>query len=196
MWFRGEYELGLDFALLMLVIPMGFCEVIINKFMNRIEETQKNDSYGEYGTLNSNYMKLYTKSTLILSIVAVASAILIYIVVMLISSGYISLFNIKFTISGTTHFVLIVALAAYGILAIGLSNSMVLFSLSQPKMVTKPVLIALLINIFTGFLLSRWFDYSYAVFGLLFGSIVFLFLSIRGVLKVLSNLDYYMYAAT
>lgn len=195
-WFRGEYELGLDFALLMLVVPMGFCEVIINKFMSRIEETQRNDSYGEYGTLSSNYIKLYTKSTLLLVIVAAVSGVLIYITVMSISSGYISLFNIKFSISETTHFVLIIALTAYGILAIGLSNSMVLFSLSQPKMVTKPILIALLVNVFSGFVLSRWFGYSYAVFGLLLGSIVFLFLSSRSVLRVLSNLDYYMYAAT
>lgn len=195
-WFRGDYELGLDFALMMLIIPMGISEVVVNKFMSKVEETQKTDSYDELGTLNSNYMKLYTKSMGGLSIASVISAFLIYMLVMAISSGEITWLNISFTISTTTHFVFVVALIAYAVLTIGLSNATVLFSLSQPKMVTKPVAISLLANIILGFVLSRWVDYSYAVYGLLAGSIVFLFLSTRGVIKVLSNLDYYMYAAT
>lgn len=195
-WFRGEYELGLDFALLMLVIPMGLSEVIVNKFMSKVEETQRNDLYGEFGTLSSNYMKLYIKSMMLLSIVSIVSGVLIYIAVMAISGGYVPSLGIQFTISTTTHYVLIVAICAYGILSIGLSNSMVLFSLSQPKLVTKPVALCLLVNVIVGFVLSRWFDYYYAVYGLLAGSILFLFLTSRSVIKVMSNLDYYMYAAT
>lgn len=195
-WFRGAYELGLDFALLMLIIPMGFGEVVVNRFMRKLEEIQQNDSYGQFGSLNSNYMKLYSRSMIITTVSSIISGIAIYLIVMAISSGSIVIPNISLTLSETTYFVFVVALAAYGILSIGLANAMVLFSLSQPKMVTRPILIALLCNIAVGFLLSRWFHHSYAVFGLLVGSIVFLVLSCRSVLKVLSNLDYYMYAAT
>ncbi|MBW9234278.1 hypothetical protein JQK62_18805, partial [Leptospira santarosai] len=40
-WFRGQYELGLDFALLTIIIPMGVCEVVVNRLMFDLETSQK-----------------------------------------------------------------------------------------------------------------------------------------------------------
>ena len=39
-WFRGQYELGLDFVFLTIIIPMVVCEVVVNRLMaywNRIK---------------------------------------------------------------------------------------------------------------------------------------------------------------
>ncbi len=88
---------------------------------------------------------------------------------------------------------LIVALVSYAIVCCALMNCVTLFSLSQPEMAGRSVLISLVVNIVVGFLLSRWIDYYFAVFGLLAGSIVFLVTSSRKILQVFKNLDYYLY---
>ncbi len=99
-------------------------------------------------------------------------------------------------------------------------NAVILFSLSQADMVNKALTPALITNIVVGFVLSRWMTflpnsyvseklapwlisltntatgYGYAVLGLAAGSAVFLVLSTRQVLRVLKNLDYYLFYIT
>jgi membrane associated rhomboid family serine protease len=63
-------------------------------------------------------------------------------------------------------------------------------------MAGRAILIGLLTNILIGFPLSRWFDHSLAVIGLVVGAIVFSAMSSKSVLKVLKSLDYYLYASS
>jgi hypothetical protein len=94
------------------------------------------------------------------------------------------------------------------LLSIALMNAVILFSLSQPNLVIRSIWIPFAVNIVVGFLLSRWMSivfaepasaahgYEYAVIGLLLGSVTFVVMSTRNVLKVMRNLDYYLYAAS
>jgi predicted benzoate:H+ symporter BenE len=75
-------------------------------------------------------------------------------------------------------------------------NAVILFSLSQPNMVVKAIIPAILSNLIIGFLLSRWISYEYAVIGLFIGTILLAILSTRSLIKVFKNLDYYLYAAS
>ena len=75
-------------------------------------------------------------------------------------------------------------------------NVVILFALSQPSRVLKAIIPALLTNMIVGFLLSRWFDYHFAVLGLFVGSILLFYLSTKAVLKVIQNFDYYLYSAS
>jgi hypothetical protein len=79
-------------------------------------------------------------------------------------------------------------------------------------MVIRTMQLGLLTNIIVGFLATRWGNafylsiasevftsnpaYQNAVFGLLAGSIVIAVLTTRHVIKVLRDLDYYIYAAS
>jgi hypothetical protein len=192
-WFRGEYELGLDFALLMLIIPMGAVEVVVSNLMDELSESQKN-SYGVNSlTIDNKFRRLYTRRLVTVAIVSVLSALLTYFIVWQFEYNPLPGFRTGFLSSGVTNLVLIVGLISYTIISIALMNCVTLFSLSQPEMASRSVLIALVVNIIVGFLLSRWIDYYFSVFGLLAGAIIFMILSSRQILKVFNNLDYYIY---
>lgn len=193
-WFRGEYELGLDFALLMLIIPMGFVEYIIRSMMESIAGAQKDYYIYEVDKMHKRYRSMYFKRLFIMVIVSLVSGILVHFVLMLIKNNYFSFINIA--ISDTTYFVFLIALVGYAFTAMGLLNIELLFCITQPKMANKAIIPALLTTILVGFVLSRWIDYSYAVIGLAVGGIVFFALGTYQVLKVLKKLDYYLYTAT
>ena len=194
-WFRGAYELGLDFALLMLVIPMGVSEVVINRFMISIENSQKDYMGNETSSMNRYFTRMYHRLLLPLCLVSFLSSVIIYVAVTTINRIPFTNIEVDLVNNYITHFVFIVALISYAIIAIGLLNSVVLFSLSQPAMAGRVTLISLLANVVSGFLLSRWIDYYYAVFGLLLGAIFFAIMTGIMVTRVLKNLDYYLYAS-
>jgi hypothetical protein len=195
-WMRGDYELGLDFGLLMIILPMGFAEVVINRLMTALEVSQKNGLKNNNENLNSKYLKLYYKTIIWVVLSAIISSVIIYFIVIYINSNGAPFIKSKFAITGTILFVFIISLISYSLLSVALTNSIILFCLSVPEMVWKVTVKALLVNFTVGFLLSRWISYEYAVFGLMAGSFVFIFLSHKCVYKVLTNLDYYIYAAS
>lgn len=194
-WFRGDYELGLDFALLTIILPMGFSEVIVTKLMENLQRTQKNSMIQDMKDVRKRYIGIYINNTILISSASIISAFLIYAFISYINANSLSIFHTTYLYNKTTYFVFIWGLISYSILVLALTNSIILFSLSQPKMVTKVVTTCLFTNFIMGFLLSRWIDYSYAIFGLFIGCIVFWIGTAYYVLKVLNNLDYYIYAA-
>jgi len=195
-WFRGAYELGLDFALLTLIIPMGFNEVIVTKLMFDLDENLKSHSLYKTIEMNRKYLNTYIKRFVSAFLVSVISAFFIYWAVSFIDQMNLPQLRTGFLRDYTTRFVFIWALAAYSILSIALMNAVTLFSLSQPERVSHSVFYALIVNILVGFILSRWIYYSFAVFGLLSGSLVFVVQTSYHLVKVFKNLDYYLYAAS
>lgn len=192
-WFRGEYELGLDFALLILIFPMGLVEVVVNEIMANLVADQKNYPAVDITRMNKAYTVFYRKRIIIVALFSALNGIILFLLVRLLSSS--SKLEIDVFGNRITLFVFVIAVIAYGSMVIGLMNSLILFSLSQPIMVVRSIMIALAINILVGFTLSRWIDYSWSVLGLLAGSLLFLIISTRWVLKVLNKLDYYLYNA-
>ncbi|WP_248927323.1 hypothetical protein [Paenibacillus hamazuiensis] len=195
-WFRGEYELGLDFALLVLIVPMGIAEVVLTKLMMDVEISQKSYWGDETDVMNTTFRVIYYRRLLTIGSIAAVSAVALYFTLKMVF--YKLDIPIGKTLFGSdlTHFVFIVALVSYMLLAMALMNAIILFSLSQPYLVLSAIWPALLLNVTTGFLLSRWLSYEYAVFGLFLGAAVFMILSTRNVIKVFRNLDYYLYAAS
>ncbi|OQB15152.1 MAG: hypothetical protein BWY15_00522 [Firmicutes bacterium ADurb.Bin193] len=192
-WFRGAYELGLDFALIMMVVPMGFCEVVVSKLMDELAEGQKN-SYGtDTAVISRQFRRIYFRRLLLVATVSVISALVTYLVIRHLDLYPPPGFRSGFLQSYVTHFVFVIGLISYGTVCVALMNCVTLFSLSQPEMAGKSVLISLIVNIVVGFLLSRWIEYYFAVIGLFIGSVVFLVISSRRILEVFKKLDYYLY---
>jgi hypothetical protein len=191
-WFRGDYELGLDFALLMMILPMGLCEITVTSLMAKFESIQKNALGNDLATITGKYLKLYFRNLILVAAGAVLSALMIVLLVQI--TQHSSLAKI-YSFSYVTDYVFYCGLVGYAIICVALSNVLILFSLSQPEMVIKSMTIALLLNFIVGFCFSRWIDYYFAIYGLIFGAIVFLVLSTRYVIRVISNIDYYTYAA-
>jgi hypothetical protein len=139
------------------------------------------------------YVLLYSKRIVYVTLFSMANAAVLYFVIRALSLGGSLETNI-FAIQ-KTHFVFTWAVVAYAIVAVGLMNTLILFCFSQPEIAYRSILYSLLVNLSLGFMLSRWIDYSWAVMGLFTGGLVFAFTSSREVLKVLKNLDYYVYTA-
>jgi hypothetical protein len=197
-WFRGGYELGLDFALLTLIIPMGICEVVVSKLMTDLQASQKGYLAAEADQMNQNYLGLYYGRLVIIGAAAAISALAIYWTTWYLFGSNSSnigsnLFSSK---DPMPYFVFITSLVSYAIVAISMMNAVILFSLSQPHMVIRSLWPALLTNVILGFLLSRWFNYNLAVLGLLTGAIIFSVLSSRHVIRMFKKLDYHLYAAS
>lgn len=192
-WFRGEYELGLDFALLVLIFPMGLVEVVVNELMTNLVAHQRNFMALDAGIMNQMYVSFYKKRYVFVAIFSLLNAVLLYWGINALTTNHF--ITLKVFADQTTFFVFVWAVIAYSMLAVALMNSLILFCLSQPHMVSNAILIALIINVLVGFILSRWFFYYWAVIGLFVGCLVFTILTTQRVLQVLRNLDYYLYAA-
>jgi hypothetical protein len=207
-WFRGQYELGLDFALLVIVFPMGYVELLIDRMIRSFEAAEKNTSAADSGDLNKLFLSRYYRSIVNVLVVSVLSAVLIFVVFMLMDKYSAVLIKGHSVLNNaTTWFVFIIAIVSYCILSVGLMNAIILFSVSQPKLVIHAILPALLVNACVGFVCSRWLvwvftndvastvsGYSFAIMGLLAGSVVFSVVSSKKVVSVLRKLDYYLYA--
>ncbi|WP_373230233.1 hypothetical protein [Cohnella sp.] len=192
-WFRGEYELGLDFALLALMIPLGVCEVIVNKLMMDVEASYKRFWGFEADKMNAQFVRIYHRLLLVISGISLASAFFIYMLISILNREYMGIAGKTLIATAKTEYVFICGLAAYVVLAVSLMNAVILFSLSQAKRVNRAIIPAFAINFIIGFLLSRWLDFTDAVLGLIVGCIVFLILSIQAVRQVFRKLDYYLY---
>lgn len=195
-WFRGEYEIGLDFALLMLVLPMGFCEVSVSWLMRDLEAGQKMYMAKEISRMNNNYLLMYFRTQGLHIVNAVISGFIIYGVAYYLDHQYYLVNGKSFLASEVTQFVLVWAIVAYSVLSVFLMNAVILFALSQPYKMINALIPGLIVNFIIGFLLSRWVGYHYAVFGLLAGSLLAAVLSTLNITKVLKKLDYYLYSAS
>lgn len=194
--FRGYYELGLDFALLVLIIPMGMSEVILNKLMNDIQTSQKAFWGYEADKMNRMYVTQYWKRIILISIIAALSAVFVFFITRYVTNHFPSDVGRILISNPITHSVFLWALIAYVFVAIALMNAVILFSLSQPKFAIQSIWPAMVLNIVVGFLCTRWWGYEFAVIGLMAGSIAFLIISSLNVLRVLRKLDYYLYTAS
>jgi hypothetical protein len=192
--FRGYYELGLDFALLVLILPMGISEVILNKLMLDIEKSQKAYWGFEAEKMNRFYVRQYLSRLVTTSGISVLSAVLVYLVTHYVTTHFPSPVGKIIITNPITRSVFFWALIAYIFVAIALMNAVILFALSQPKRAIQCMWPALACNLGVGFVCTRWFGYEYAVVGLIAGALIFLLLSIKHVIAVLSKLDYYLYA--
>ncbi|OQA07431.1 MAG: hypothetical protein BWY65_01882 [Firmicutes bacterium ADurb.Bin373] len=192
-WFRGEYELGLDWALFTLVVPLGLVEVMINAFVLRLHENLKLFKAGDIRLFNNFYHNLYLKYLFCYCVLSIISGLLIYFALLKIDD--LNLLQVSIFTNETTFFVFRWAVVAYVTLAAGLISALFLFCLSFPEPIIRGLFWACAVNMVTGFVLSRWFDYSLAVFGLLAGAIVFACYTNVFIWRALKKLDYLIYAS-
>lgn len=193
-WFRGEYELGLDLALIVMILPMGLVEAVVTELMLNLEANQKQHMADDIGRLNTTYVRMYLRRIAYVTAFSMANALALYYITNSFSQG--GILGTELFFKGTTKFVFIWALTGYAIVSVALMNALIMFCLSQPELVYRSIMYACVTNLVLGFLLSRWVDYSWAVFGLVVGALVFTFISSRQVISMLSKLDYYLYSAS
>ncbi len=191
-FFDKNYELGMDIAIIVFLLLSGVLEFGTASFSKFLDIEQKNTSYKSPKLFNRKLEKMYWQHIILL--LAVSFSLFILIDSLLYSNwGYRAHF--KEALDSISINVSRIGAVGYVFLAWGMLNTLYLFTLSQPTMPLKAITIALLSNFTIGFCCSRFISYEYSAIGMLFGSVVFMVLTLKALLNFLNKLDYYYYAA-
>ncbi|MEA2491461.1 MAG: hypothetical protein QOH21_3253 [Acidobacteriota bacterium] len=193
-WMNVRYELGMDLALVVVMILAGIVEHATQRFSEELIPQEKRIKSNAAGPFFANAKREQRRRIVVLGIASVF-AVIIAIVVALTLRSMPSLSIHPSLIAPTTARVFALATVAYVVFLFALQNVLMLLTLARVDLVVRAVGIALAVNVATGFVLSRAVHYSAAVAGLLAGSAVLLFLTARSMRRVLGALDYYYYAA-
>jgi hypothetical protein len=194
-WFRAAYEVGLDWALVALVLGIALLEYTVNAFSRRIVRVQEGLDGSRIREHNRHFLRFYWIQLGVLALLAAAGIALLY-------EGAISLKGVHYLhdvrgyfSDSTTRGVFVAGAIGYALLAWGLLNALFLFSLSRPRLVIRAILPAVLASIAVGVPLSRVYEYWYGSAGLAAGGLVFALVSGWYVLRTLSRADYFYFSA-
>jgi hypothetical protein len=193
-WFDVPYELGEDWALIALVILMGVAEVSIYEFMYKINKNITIYKFYQYKEFNSLLSKFYKKFNYLYFVYGIFTILFVYFLVEGIYDFYHPSYLVDF-FQSYTPFIYWVSAVSYLFLVHGLINILFIFSFSRQTFAVKATGYALLVNIIVGMILSRSMGLEYAVVGLFVGSIFFWYFSLKYVIKMFKNLEYYYYSA-
>ncbi|HEX2061945.1 MAG TPA: hypothetical protein VHK90_14485 [Thermoanaerobaculia bacterium] len=193
-WLNVRYELGMDLALVVVMLLSGVVEHAAQRFSELLIPTEKRVRSGDVAQFTASAREAHRRRVLLLAGAAVfAAAIAIFVAIAL--RGATSLPIHEAIMAPTTIRVFIVATIAYVIFMFALQNVLMLLTLSRVDMVARAVGIALAVNVTAGFICSRAIHYSGAAFGLLAGAVALAILTSRAMRQVLGELDYHYYAA-
>jgi hypothetical protein len=196
MWFNTPYELGMDWALISLILTIAVLEYSINAFSKQLLSLQKKTGFVQVNRFNRFFQKFYRRQIILLIMVGLVSIIATYF-------GINSLRVLKndipeirdFFLNPMTTKVFWIAGISYLFVVIGLLHSLFFFRLNKPSFAVYAITGAFLVNFIVGFICSRIFGLEYAVIGLLAGSITFAAISGRMAKSFFERLDYYYYSA-
>lgn len=193
-WFNYPYEVGVDWALIPLIVTLALVEVFIYELgflafdkIRRIPATAAK-SFNDY--FGRNY-KIAALTFFVFGSLSIAVALLFPL--LLRQLGYGEQVSVFFNIIHV--FVFFCASIAYVLLSWSLLNCIVFFSYSRPEYALKSIGWALLTDFLVGYFCSRSFDYYYAIFGLFFGAIVFALLSTVYARRFFKTYDYHYYSS-
>ncbi len=191
-YFEKNYELGMDLAILVFLLLSGVLEYSIASFTRFIDIGQKITDHKTPEVFNNQLRKMYWEQVLLLFLTSFAAFTFIYFIITA-SWGFEAQFHE--VLLNLSIKVCVLGGIGYMLLAWGMLNSLYLFTLGQSLKPLKSIIYACLLNLFLGFVLSRFFAYEYSVVGMLCGAGLFVALTLRANIKFFKSLDYYYYAA-
>jgi hypothetical protein len=193
-WLNVRYELGMDLALIVVMILSGIVEHATQRFSEDLVPREKRVKSAETKRFVESSLAIHRRRVITLagaSILALGIAVVVNMALREMPSLPIH----AALLSTTSIRVFAVAAIAYVIFMFALQNVLMLLTLSRVELVVRAVAIALVVNVAVGFVCSRAIHYSAAVFGLLAGAIALTLLTSRAMRDVLGDLDYHYYAA-
>jgi hypothetical protein len=193
-WVKYPYETGVDWALIPLVFTLSLVEVFIHELGYLAFDRICRVKAVEVEAFNSYFVRIYIVAAVSFSVVGIVSIIVASMFPLVLKWLGYGKFLQPFS-TPTDIFVFSNASIAYVLLSWSLLNCIVFFSYSRPEFALKSIGLAVAANLFVGYLLSRSFDYYYAVVGLLAGAVVFAAASTCFALRLFKNYDYYYYSS-
>ena len=191
---KGDYELGMNWAIFAVIIPMVFIELYVKLFINKIFVAKKKFKITE----ERDFSRANTKSFFIYMIVFLIIGLFGSMISIGVINNIINVYNIELSpyFSNISTMVFVLAVIGYVLILGGLLNNIYLLYFSQGIYLLKAVGISIGVNFILGFLLSRMFEYYFTIFGFLAGAITFFVISLYYSYKVLKSVDYYFYKSS
>lgn len=191
-WFRADYEAGLNWALLGMIPAFTVLELILQKFGAELKPRQLQHALNDRQSFTSWFLRFYTRQVIFYFIVAALGIVAVYYGMQWLIPRIPELQLMRGEVPRFTFFIGIIG---YVMIGFSLLNLAVFFWLSRPRLAMLALVPAMGVNVAVGYLLSRMFSYELAVIGLAAGGITFAFISTVLCMRVVSNLDYYYYSA-
>lgn len=193
-WLNVRYELGMDLALIVVMLLSGVVEHATRRFSELLIPREKRVKSVDVARFVAASRDAHRRSVIGLAGAAFI-AVALAVVVTLALRDATSLPIHGAIMASTTMNVFVIATVGYVIFMFALQNVLMLLTLSRVELVARAVAIALAVNVGVGFVCSRALHYSYAAFGLLAGALALVYLTSRSMKSVVSELDYHYYAA-
>lgn len=193
--FRSSYEVGLDWALLSLILTVAMLEYTINDLSALVPPIQRRTAANQREAFNRFFRRLYLRHLLMLAFVAAISVNLTYFLAIELADSYPGLAAHGIVTDPIASSVFEVSAVAYSLVAVGLLNTVLFFSVSRPALALRPLALALVVDVAIGIALSANGQWWWSVWGLLVGAVVFAGSTTLQAARVLRHLDYYYYSA-
>ena len=193
-WLNARYELGMDLALIVVVLLAGIVEYSTRQFSIRLVEGQKRARSTDVTSFLKEFLSFYRRNALVVTLCGIVSVGVAAAAADLLRTVSDPALQESLT-SATTTRVFWLAAISYAIFMLALQSILMLVILSRVDLAVRAMGIAFAVNIIAGFVISRSIHYSGSVVGLLAGCIVLAVLAHRSVRRLLGDLDYYYYAA-
>lgn len=194
-WFRTPYELGMDWAMMALILIFPILNFTVNRFNKNLVPTQQNTAATNYKSHNQSFMEFYKRQNILIAIISLISIFVVYYGLIYFNDT-MDIPKLKsFVDNPICHFTYWFSAIGYALLAFGQLNSLFFFSLAKPAEVNPSIFKALILNILVGYLLSRGISYEYSVVGFTAGSGYYAYLMTRKSINMIKNLDYNYYSA-
>lgn len=193
-WLNSRYELGMDLALIVVVLLAGVVEHSAQRFSRRLIPSQKRIKSATIEPFLDEFRAFHRRHSLIFA----GSAIVAIAVAALAMNGVARFADPRLLATlrtATTIRVFWLAAISYAIFMFALQNILMLMILSRADIASRAIGIALVVNIAAGFAISRAVHFSGAIAGLLAGSLVLAVMTHQQLRRVLRELDYNYYAA-
>lgn len=194
-WFDVAYELGLDVALVAVVVSLGFLEHTVEAFTDRLGPAQDRFSARAVRDHNRHFLRFYAGQLLATLTFALVGVGLAYLAVSALATGDWLGDLERYAHGAVAPRVFAWAAAGYVLLAWGLLNTTFLFSLARPWLVVVALGLGVAVDAGVGLALSRTGAYWEGVIGLSAGCAVFAVLSTAMAIRTLGRTDYHYVAA-
>lgn len=191
-WFRADYEAGLNWALLGMLPAFTILELVLQRFGGEMKPQQLRYHLTARRTFSAWFLRFYLKQVVLYAVVALAGIVLVYYGMLALVPSVPELAVLR---SDVTRFTFWFGVVGYLAIGFALLNLSVFFWLSRPRLAMMSLLPSIVANFAIGYLLSRMFSFHYAAIGLGVGGVLFAAISTVLCLRVMSNLDYYYYSA-
>lgn len=194
-WFRGPYELGMDWALGALVLPLGVSESFLTRLLGYLSEAPQRTPIGRFGAFVREARGRYVLTILGFLLVALSGWALLQ---GLVGAAHdVPLLTASLPDRLSEPFVFHWASIAYVGLALGLFNVLLLFSLARPLPALRSFAAAITVDLGVGLLVTRTTgSYTDAVFGLAAGVLYLVVSTTRSLLALFPRLDHTLFELT